>query len=403
MSRVPAVMPSTRRSSAPASDSIKVLFVTEDLGGGTGAHLVKMLGRWDSAMVRAELLCFGRRYNVPLPEYPVEFVPAGGLWHHFPLAQLRALWRVRRAVRRFVPDVVHTYFFWPVVYGRILKRLGAIEHLVENREDLGFSWGRAEYRLLRATRHVPDRVVCVADAVRRVVEEREGLSPERALTIRNGVETVAPGGSAAGVRQELGFGSEELIVGMVSNLNRRIKGVEYFIEAAPAIREQVPSARFLILGGGRYREEFERLAEDRGVSAWMRFAGHQQEISRYYDAMDISVLTSLSEGLSITLLESLGHGLPVVATDVGGNREVVVDGVTGFLVPPKDVPSFVERVVRLLRDRELRRAMGRAGRERCVADFDIGRVGARYQDLYRSLLDPPANPRGMAGRAAASA
>jgi glycosyltransferase involved in cell wall biosynthesis len=292
--------------------------------------------------------------------------------------------------------VVHTYFFWPIIYGRLLKASGTIEHLVENREDQGFSWGPAEYALLKLTRSLPDRVVCVADAVRELVVRRERLEPGKVLTIRNGVsvgesgvgsrEWGAAASAAASLRSELGLAPGDLVVGAVSNLNRRVKGVDYLLRAAVRILEQVPSARFLILGGGRLRPELERLAAELGVASRVSFAGHRQDIVRYYAAMDVSVLTSLSEGLSITLLESLAHGLPVVVTDVGGNREVVVDGECGFVVPPRDVEAFAERVVRLLHDSGLRAAFGRAGRQRCEREFAIGAVAERYRDVYRDVI-----------------
>ncbi len=364
---------------APAEPR-RILFVTADLGGGTGAHLVHMLGLWDPAKWTAELLCFGKRYNVPMPSCPVTFAPVGGPLNRFPLVQIRNLLLLRRAVKRLRPHVVHAYFFWPIMYCRILKRLGVIKHLVENREDMGFSWGKLEYAALKRGARVPDRVVCVADAVAGVVRGREGVADERVVTIRNGVAVMEGGG-----RREEAASSAPLI-GMVSNLNRSIKGIEYFLHAVPKILEAVPTARFLILGGGRLRPRYEALAQQLGVAEAIEFAGHQQDIGRFYRAMDVSVLTSLSEGLSITLLESMAYGLPVVVTDVGGNPEVVVEGETGFVVPPKDVDAFVERVVTLLKDEDLRKRFGSAARARATSEFSMARVNDRYLKLYEDVL-----------------
>jgi glycosyltransferase involved in cell wall biosynthesis len=106
----------------------------------------------------------------------------------------------------------------------------------------------------------------------------------------------------------------------------------------------------------------------------------------FYAAMDISVLTSLTEGLSIALLESMSYGLPVVVTRVGGNPEVVLDGETGFLVPPKDTTAFAEKVVVLLQDRELRARMGDAARRRIDEQFRVTDVATHYLRLYEGLL-----------------
>jgi glycosyltransferase involved in cell wall biosynthesis len=183
----------------------------------------------------------------------------------------------------------------------------------------------------------------------------------------------------------LGFGENHLVVGMVANYNRSVKGVSFFLDAVPMIVQAVPSARFLLLGGGEEEKSLRARAQSLGIEPYTVFAGFRSDIHRYYAVMDISALTSFSEGLSITLLESMRCGIPVVATRVGGNPELVCDGVTGFLVPPGDVPSFVERTVKLLQDKELRSRMGEEGRLRAMRDFLLEDVASRYLALYERL------------------
>ena len=122
------------------------------------------------------------------------------------------------------------------------------------------------------------------------------------------------------------------------------------------------------------------------VADRVRFTGYQPDVTPFYDAMDVSVLTSLSEGLSITLLESMSHRLPVVVTAVGGNPEVVIDGETGFLVPPRDVAAFVTQVTRLAHDPELRARFGTAARLRVARSFSRDRAASRYLDVYQEAL-----------------
>jgi glycosyltransferase involved in cell wall biosynthesis len=309
------------------------------------------------------------------------------VFHHFPVAQLRNLATALGRTRRFRPDILHTYFFWSIVFGRILRAVGAVPRLVENREDLGFSWGSWEYAVLRATARVPDRIVCVCEAVRRRVLDRERADPERTVVIHNGVDAPpsVPGPGVA--RRALGFASDAPVVGMVANLNRRVKGVEYFIDAIPLILAAAPSARFVVFGHGHLQPELERRTAALGVERMVRFAGFEADRDRIYPALDVSVLTSLSEGLSITILESMAYGIPVVVTDVGGNREVVADGVTGWLVPARDPTAFAARVVELLLNRAEREAMGREARTRCLERFDSALVADRYRELYRQLLN----------------
>lgn len=387
-------MPVAQSSSDPEG-ALPVLVAADDLSGGTGVHLQSLARPLRSVGVETSFLCFGPFQLVVDETTAVAFGPPKRWFDRYPLAQLRRLAHLWRFVRATRPAVVHAIFFWPIMYGRLLKALGVVRVLVENREDQGFNWYRHEYMLLRATSGIPDRVICVSNAVRDVVLEREGIAADRVVVIHNGIDLPEPSmAERHRLRAALGFADTDVVVGMIANLNRPVKGVRYFIEAMPAIVEAVPGARFLIVGGGQDEAEHRCEAERLGVSDRVHFAGFQMDVTPFYHAMDVSVLTSLSEGLSITLLESMGHGLPVVVTAVGGNPEVVVDGSTGTLVPARDVPAFVHEVVRLAKAPELRAQYGAAGRQRVAAHFSRAHVAEQYARLYRDLVGQrPALPK----------
>ena len=369
----------------------RILFLTEVLGGGTGNHLFGMLKYWDKSRWQAEIISQAARYDGCVsPDAHIEFLPARRWFDRYPLTQIRRLAKVQDYIKENPPELVHAYFFWSIIYGRILKRLGKIKYLVENREDQGFSWGKQAYALLWMTRAMPDRVICVSEAVRQVVLKKERLDENRTLVVHNGVELVQDlvGDHRSTVRRDLGIAKSNIIVGMVANFNRSVKGVSYFLDAIPLIVRDVPLARCIILGWGKEEKALRKKAKALGIEHHVIFAGYREDIGRYYEAMDISVLTSLSEGLSITLLESMNYGLPVVVTRVGGNPEVVVDGQTGYLVPPRDIPSFVERVVWLLQNPDLRARMGQEARLRIEQRFQIRDVTDRYLKIYSDLLQP---------------
>ena len=368
----------------------RLLYLLGDLGGGTGNHLLSMLRRFDAARWDASVLTWA-----PYTARPVDGVAVRRLRRapkpldHFPVAQAFHLAGARRAVRELRPSVVHAYFFWAIIYARLLKKAGLIERLVENREDEGFNWGPKEYRLLRWTRGAVDRVVCVSEGVQAVVRRRELLPESKLLVIRNGVEDLAPSfdreAARAGLRAELGIPPDAPLVGMVANYQRAVKGIDDFLAAVPLILRDVPEAWFVVAGGGD-REGRLRALRDAGLEARVLLPGYRPDIHRVYAAMDVSVLTSRSEGLSLTLLESMVHGLPVVATAVGGNPEVVVEGATGHLTPPGEAAAFASRVASLLRDPERRAALGRSAREEALRRFSLGAAARAYQDFYAGLL-----------------
>ena len=364
---------------------MRILLATSNLGGGTGTHLVRLLEHMELSADSTKLVCFGPRSMDPPDSVALIDASTEGPMHRFPVAQWREYRQLRGLARQTQPDLLHAYFFWPIIYGRLLKRAGIVRRLIENREDEGFNWSAADYRLLRLTRSIPDRIICVSEGVRKVVLEREGVSEEQAIVIRNGVALPPPDPEPRelhAVRSKLGLSPQHQVVGMVANLNRPVKGVRYFIEAAPMIAEKSPHARLLIVGDGKLRTGLEQKARELGVADRIIFAGFRSDVSPFYRIMDLSVLTSLSEGLSMTILESMSFGLPVVATSVGGNAELVRDGETGFLVPPKDPSRFARAVVRLLGAPQLRRTMGGQARRIVGERFALPAVADRYRTLY---------------------
>jgi glycosyltransferase involved in cell wall biosynthesis len=298
--------------------------------------------------------------------------------------------RALRDLARRVPEercILHTYFFWPLVYGRILKRLGRVSILVENREDTGFRWGPVHHWILRRLRMHPDLIICVSNAVRDASLESEGLPPAKVVVVENGVRLPSRDRARRqGARRELGVEAWHVLVGMVANLNLRVKAVDRFLDAIPEILASAPDARFVIAGEGRLRPDLERQAKQLGIDTHLRFLGHVSDMSPVYEALDVSVLTSQSEGLSITLLESMAYAIPVVVTAVGGNVDVVIDGDTGYLVPPDDAPAFASAVVALCSDSSRRSRLGDAGRRRCEERYDVRSVSGRYESLYAGLI-----------------
>ena len=366
---------------------VNIAILTNDLGGGTGNHLLSLLKHWDKSVWKTDIFSSSPVRDRVVPDVPVHYLPPSDVFRFYPVAQARYLALLNKSMKRNRPHIVHAYFFWSIIYGRILKWGGKISTLVENREDQGFDWGWHEYTWLRKTNFLPDKIICVSEAVKNVVIDREGIEGSRIAVIHNGVDgNHPPSGKQADTRRELGFREDHLICGMVANYNRPVKGVANFLEAIPAILSAVPSARFLFVGGGGEENVLKDKAKTLGIDPYVVFAGYRKDIHRYYEIMDISVLTSFSEGLSLTILESMCYGIPVVATRVGGNPEVVVEGETGYLVPLKDNRTLVERIVRLLQDRNIRIAMGEEGRRQVEQKFRMRDVAGRYLDIYKGLI-----------------
>lgn len=366
-----------------------VLLLLEDLGGGTGNHVCQLASLWSARGWKVVIVTQKPPLVRELPSgVEVHVTRAGGWYDRLPIAQIRRMMELRRIARELRPDVVHSYFFWSIIYARLLKIMGLAPVLVENREDMGFSWGRGAYTALRLTRSIPDRIICVASAVRDVAVRKEKVSRKRAIVVHNGISlTTTAGDERAATRREFGFTDEQVVVGMVANLPRAVKGGRHLLDVVRRVIAAAPNVRFLLIGVGTEATTLGAELEARGIAEFVVGAGYRRDVEKCYAAMDISVLTSSTEGLSITLLESMRAGLPTVVTRVGGNSELVIDGETGFLVDYDDWASFADRIVRLARNRAERRQMGAAGRRRIVEHFVAEGVGGRYLAVYEALIN----------------
>jgi glycosyltransferase involved in cell wall biosynthesis len=185
-----------------------------------------------------------------------------------------------------------------------------------------------------------------------------------------------------------------LRIGMISRMNHAVKQHDMFLRVAARLAPRVPQARFVLIGDGPLRPALEALALELGLRDRVLFLGDRRDIPAVLAALDVTVLPSASESLSNVIMEAMAAGIPVVASNVGGNPELVEHGTTGFLFPPGDEEQFAAALETLLAQAELRRQFGSAARERALAEYTIPQVRDRYQDLYLSLLaEKKWNPR----------
>ena len=216
-----------------------------------------------------------------------------------------------------------------------------------------------------------------ADAIRENLVE-EGYDPSKIVVIRNGItlSRFAKKERGAAIRQELGFPPAARLVGVFSRLNR-MKGVQYFLDAAARSGREISGCVFP--GGGRWSNQAGTGRAGPPPGAWAADCVYRDSEAMFRNLLSeaaISVLPSLSEGTSNTLLESMAAGIPVVATRVGGNPEVIEDGVSGLLVPPRDSAALAAATARLLEDEELAARLGQAGMRRVSRAVLHRRLGA---------------------------
>jgi sugar transferase (PEP-CTERM/EpsH1 system associated) len=299
-----------------------------------------------------------------------------------------AFWRLYRLLVQSRPIILHTWMFHANVIGRVIGRLAKVPIIISSRRNVHIGKGWREV-INRWTAPVADHLIAVCELARQVEIERTGVSPEHVTTIYNGVDaeqySAANPQARAQIRQIFGIAADALLVGAVGRLHRQ-KGFRDLLAAFVEVREQIPAARLLLVGDGELRDELENQARSSGLSNGVVFAGIRSDIPRTLAGLDLFVLPSLWEGMPNAVLEAMATGLPVVSTAVGGTPEIIVDGVTGFLVPPRNPSALAGAITTLLQDAHLRRKMGQAGRRRTEQHFSLGETARQTQALYQTLL-----------------
>jgi len=295
--------------------------------------------------------------------------------------------RLARYVRRNLIQIVHSFGFYPNVFTVPVARLAGASIVVASIRDTGDLLTPRQRRMEKMVCRWADCVLVNAEAIRENLIS-QGYDPANIVVIRNGIKPPRSAGKERGavLRQELGLPPHARLVAVFSRLNR-MKGVEYYLDAARIVAGSYPDVRFLVVGDGGSKKGLEELASRLELGERIVFTGFRSDVPDLLPEVSISVLPSLSEGTSNTLLESMAAGVPVIATRVGGNPEVVEDGVSGLLVPPRDSAALAAATVRLLEDEALALRVGQAGRQRVADLFSIDGSVHETERLYQRLVE----------------
>jgi glycosyltransferase involved in cell wall biosynthesis len=325
-----------------------------------------------------ELLAEIEKLHVPRQEFRIG-----------PLYSPKTFWqgiRLARYVRRNLIQIVHSYGFYASVFAVPVARIAGASIVVASIRDTCDILTPFQRRVLKMVCRLADCVLVNAEAIRQSLVS-QGYDPNNIVVIRNGITLSKFERKRRGalLRQELGLPPDARLVSVFSRLNP-MKGVRYFLESAQMLAQRFPDVHFMVVGDGGTRNYLEEQAKKLSIADRIVFTGFRNDIPDLLAESSISVLPSLSEGISNTLLESMAAGIPVIATRVGGNPEVVEDGVSGLLVPPRDPAALAAAAGRLLENEELAFSLGQAGMRRVSELFSIEYAVHQTENLYQQLV-----------------
>ena len=293
--------------------------------------------------------------------------------------------RLRRLVRHLRPDVMHTWLFAANAYGRLVAH-GESAPAVIVSERCVDSWKSGwqlwlDRKLVRRTAALVGNSESVSDFY-----FQQGVPAEKVVTIPNGIDVpTIDRTQRAGVLRELGLPTDARIVACIGRLAKQ-KRIDVLVWGMQLLRQLSPNVFHLIIGDGPERARLERLAEHFTCHDVTRFLGHRNDVSRLMSCIDVLWLASDFEGQSNSVMEAMAAGLPVIASDIPANRELITNGETGYLVRPGDSVAFAQYADRLLADPKLANRLGESARHRIVAEHSVEAMVEAYASLYESVV-----------------
>jgi glycosyltransferase involved in cell wall biosynthesis len=395
--KTPAIAKDSQ-SPSPISDpqrSINVLHIIHGLSwGGAENQVVTLAPALSGDRYTIHVCCLqneGAQANA-LRTRGIQVVSLNMRLRYWPIA----VYRLYRLIERLKPQIVHTHLYNTGIWGRLVSKLAGVPVILTTEAGMTV-WKKRRHLLLeRFVNRFTDKMIAVSEDIRQRRIHLEGVPPEKIITIPAAVDIkrFSQMKSREQARTELDIETSSPVIGTVARLVAA-KRLDYLLEAARAVCETVPQARFLIVGDGPLRKELESQAMQLDLAPeYVRFLGNRQDVTDFLSALDIFVLSSEREGLPVSLLEAMAASRPVVATQVGGIPQVIQDRHNGLLVPPHDPAGLAKAIIALIKDSTLRESMAREGYRTVEARFSTDVVGQQIIALYDSLLEKKGGNRG---------
>jgi glycosyltransferase involved in cell wall biosynthesis len=284
-------------------------------------------------------------------------------------------------------NVVFSYQYHANLYGRLAARLAHVPCIIASVHNVYTIDRKIHRRIInKYLGRFTDKIVAVSKTVKDEILRYDGVSDSKVEIIYNGIDINRfLDMNRNSTRNKLGIALDTPVIGTVGRLTFQ-KGQRYLLEAVHQVKEKFPQIVLLMVGDGPMKDELRDYAKTLNVHDTVIFTGTRRDIPSLLAAMDIFVLSSLWEGLSISLIEAMAAGKPVIATDIPPFREVVNTEKIGILIPPKHSEAIADAIELLLRNKNLAESLGMAARERAFSAFNIETTIRRYTNIFEDIL-----------------
>jgi len=366
----------------PSAEKIRLAHVSASLHyGGKENGVVNLVNRLDPAIFENYIFTYVRDGALARRVDPVRcrVVELGDKLG----GDYRLYFKLAREFRRHRIHIAHTHSWATVMEGIIGARLARVPIIIHGEHGTMKTATKLHVHLQRWLWRAADQMLSVSNVLRENLHRQFNFPKEKIRVVANGVDLsrFALTRHDLDYKARLGLPANALVFGAVGRVVP-VKAYPILLQAAKLIFNEIPRAHLVIVGDGPQLDELVQLAEEYQIANRVHFLGARKDVPEILRGLEVFVLSSESEGMSNTILEAMASGRPVIATAVGGNPELVVDGETGLLVPPNDSPAMAAAIMKLLRDPELRRQMGWLGRQRVEEKFSLEVMVRNYANVY---------------------
>jgi glycosyltransferase involved in cell wall biosynthesis len=372
-------------SNDTSNRNIKVLHLITSLEVGGAQHgLLLGLPRFNTD--RYEHIICSLMNRIPMAD---QFRESGIEVHSLGLnrrTDLSVLVRLRKLMKKVRPDVLHTYLLHANVLGRIVGRLVGIPVIIGSERTIG-QVGPCGRLATKLSNPLTNAVEVNSELGARSIAIDLGVPPNKIEVVRSGVDLKKFGHSTnrAAIRSQIGLKKDQHLVLYIGRL-RAVKGIEYGLRAFAAAQSQLSSMHMALAGEGELLGHLKNIVRELNVSDHVTFLGVRNDLPDLLSAADSVLMPSLNEGFPRTAIEAMAAGKPIIATNVGGTSEAIIDGETGILIPAKDIEVMTSTLLRLVNDKDLQLKLGEAGRQRSRNNYSVNNYVTRLDELYRKLL-----------------
>lgn len=368
---------------------INVLRIVPSLQiGGIGKTLLDLLPRLDKNKYNVSVCCLYRR------DVLADAMEKAGIRVFcldmkakldINLKYLTGIIRLVNLLKRENIKIVHTHVYKASTPGRIVAILARVPIIIAHEDDLLLR--KNEMGLENFLAKFTDSIIAVSGAVRDFYVEKVNIPEGKISMIYNGVdlEKFNEKIDINKKKEELGIPGFCKVIGTVGRLTK-VKGHIFFLQSAKIVKEKMKDTKFLVVGGGSILQELKDYSSQLDITKDVIFTGAREDIPELLSVMDIFVLPSISEGLSVTILEAMAETKPVVASSVGGIPEIIQDGINGFLVPSRSPEALAEKILFLLKNEEIACKIAKNGKETVGSRFTLEKMVSDTEFLYDNLI-----------------